>query len=211
MIHVTVAVPSLGEFDPCVSFDRHDHPVAPFCVRIKDEPAQLIPTWRRRFGERPLANGKTALTAAEDAPMYRLATWLYAGMSSRKEHAMPHGYIVAPGDPLVTRAAHGKTCTGSRKGFAIAAFVFAVAACVLPPTITSAESAHGKRARNHSWHGYGFLPGYEPPAVVEWQRARVQPPTFWYGGPGFYRGRWNGGGFGPCWTPTPIGPHWNCG
>jgi len=22
---------------------------------------------------------------------------------------------------------------------------------------------------------------------------------------------WNGGGFGPCWTNTPIGPMWNCG
>ena len=23
--------------------------------------------------------------------------------------------------------------------------------------------------------------------------------------------RWNGGGFGPCWTQTPIGNVWNCG
>jgi hypothetical protein len=29
--------------------------------------------------------------------------------------------------------------------------------------------------------------------------------------PRFYRGRWNGGGFGPCYTQTPIGPMWNCG
>ena len=29
--------------------------------------------------------------------------------------------------------------------------------------------------------------------------------------PGFYRGRWNGGGFGPCYTQTPIGYMWNCG
>ena len=26
-----------------------------------------------------------------------------------------------------------------------------------------------------------------------------------------YGGRYNGGGFGPCWTRTPIGPVWNCG
>ena len=32
-----------------------------------------------------------------------------------------------------------------------------------------------------------------------------------YGGPGFYRGQWNGGTFGPCWTNTPIGRIWNCG
>ena len=32
-----------------------------------------------------------------------------------------------------------------------------------------------------------------------------------WGGPQFYRGRWNGGGFGPCCTNTPIGPMWNGG
>jgi hypothetical protein len=32
-----------------------------------------------------------------------------------------------------------------------------------------------------------------------------------WGGPGFYRGRYNGGTFGPCWTNTPIGQIWNCG
>ncbi len=41
-------------------------------------------------------------------------------------------------------------------------------------------------------------------------RAR-RGPQYWYGYPRFYRGRWNGGGFGPCWTQTPIGPMWNCG
>jgi hypothetical protein len=102
-------------------------------------------------------------------------------------------------------------------GFLLAAVVFAVSAFLLPPTIASAGSTHGKRPPHAGeaqggGRGYGFLPGYEPPEVVEWHSARVRRrPAFWYGGPGFYRGRWNGGGFGPCWTPTPIGPHWNCG
>jgi hypothetical protein len=101
-------------------------------------------------------------------------------------------------------------------GFLLAAVVFAVPAFVLPPAIASAGSPHGKRPSHAGeaqggGRGYGFLPGYEPPEVVEWRNARVRRPAFWYGGPGFYRGRWNGGGFGPCWTPTPIGPHWNCG
>lgn len=66
------------------------------------------------------------------------------------------------------------------------------------------------------WHGYGFLPGYRPPEVIERERLehyyRVYGPQY-YGPawPGFYRGRWNGGGFGPCWTQTPIGLIWNCG
>jgi hypothetical protein len=59
--------------------------------------------------------------------------------------------------------------------------------------------------------GVGFLPGYEPPEVVEWRRDFERRPAYWYGGPRFYRGRWNGGGFGPCWTQTPIGNHWTCG
>jgi hypothetical protein len=33
----------------------------------------------------------------------------------------------------------------------------------------------------------------------------------YFGRPGFYGGRYNGGTFGPCWTRTPIGPIWNCG
>jgi len=65
------------------------------------------------------------------------------------------------------------------------------------------------------WHGYGFLPGYRPPEVIERERAEHywQSGPHYYGPawPGFYRGRWNGGGFGPCYTSTPIGYMWNCG
>jgi hypothetical protein len=64
--------------------------------------------------------------------------------------------------------------------------------------------------------GYGFLPGYEPPQITRgpkfgshpWVRDSTYP---WYGYPGYYRGRFNNGGFGPCYTKTPIGPIWNCG
>jgi hypothetical protein len=86
---------------------------------------------------------------------------------------------------------------------------------------TAAAAAPAKkphRARHHAthWHGYGFLPGYRPPHVVERARARhyyeVYGPHY-YGPawPRYYRGRWNGGGFGPCYTQTPIGYYWNCG
>jgi hypothetical protein len=65
------------------------------------------------------------------------------------------------------------------------------------------------------WHGYGFLPGYRPPEVIEAQRARAywrsHPHYYGPAWPGYYRGRWNGGGFGPCYTYTPIGYMWNCG
>ena len=82
----------------------------------------------------------------------------------------------------------------------------------------AAQSAPHKQARKKPvprWHGYGFLPGYRPPEVIERDRARAawaRGPRF-YGPawPGFYRGRWNGGGFGPCYTYTPIGYVWNCG
>ena len=136
---------------------------------------------------------------------------------------MRHNDHIALNDPAATGATCGKASIGPHHGFLLAGVVFAVAAFLWLGTIASAESTHGKRALNRPppgppahagdgrGHGYGFLPGYEPPEVVEWQRARARRPTFWYGGPGFYRGRWNGGGFGPCWTPTPIGPHWNCG
>ena len=79
------------------------------------------------------------------------------------------------------------------------------------PTPQPAPAKH-KRQPVRRWHGYGFLPGYVPPEQEPPRRDYfTHAPTWWYGGPGFYRGRWNGGGFGPCWTQTPIGPMWNCG
>jgi hypothetical protein len=104
-----------------------------------------------------------------------------------------------------------RTACAERARFRNVALVAAVAASFLLPTIGSAASLHGKRNPGRAWHGYGFLPGYRTPEQIEWERARNRAPAYWYGGPGFYRGRWNGGGFGPCWTPTPIGPIWNCG
>ncbi len=87
------------------------------------------------------------------------------------------------------------------------------------------------------WHGYGFLPGYQQPlsnsqpawvqkdAVARLARHERRPwyidpvPGYlgydynwhYFGWPGFYGGRYNGGSFGPCWSRTPIGPVWTCG
>ena len=95
---------------------------------------------------------------------------------------------------------------------------------LLLPAVAFAASPH-KRHIYH-WHGYGFLPGYHQPpnnnVPVFGPKGALggepDAPMYWYNGgwyyfgrPGFYRGRYNGGSFGPCWTPTPIGPMWNCG
>ena len=95
----------------------------------------------------------------------------------------------------------------------------------LLPAVTSGAPAHNRRVPH--WHGYGFLPGYHQPpnnsipVFGAKGASRGLPdysPSYWYNGeryyfgePGFYRGRYNGGSFGPCWTWTPIGPLWNCG
>jgi broad specificity phosphatase PhoE len=84
-----------------------------------------------------------------------------------------------------------------------------IAAMALP-----AAAAPTKRRPAARTNEFGFLPGYRPPEVVERQERWLywrRHPTYWYGWPGWYRGRWNGGGFGPCWTQTPIGNVWNCG
>jgi hypothetical protein len=113
----------------------------------------------------------------------------------------------------------------------------AVAATVLlAPAISAApapDQAVSKAKQHHvahkrprltvrRWHGYGFLPGYRPPEEIARERAeqaRHRPQIYVYGDwmdnpleqPRFSHGRWNGGGFGPCWTYTPIGMMWNCG
>jgi hypothetical protein len=94
--------------------------------------------------------------------------------------------------------------------------IIAVAASLLLATATIAAPAHGKRRVTRHWHGYGFLPGYRSPERIEWERARKYGqyygnPFYWDDTARFYHGRWNGGGFGPCWTQTPIGAVWNCG
>jgi hypothetical protein len=87
--------------------------------------------------------------------------------------------------------------------------VLLIAAVALPAAAATPTKRHPA-----SRGEYGFLPGYRPPEVVERQERWLywrRHPSYWYGWPGFYRGRWNGGGFGPCWTQTPIGNMWNCG
>ena len=111
-------------------------------------------------------------------------------------------------------------------------------AVVLSLSSGSAQAApvHKKPVPQH-WHGYGFLPGYHQPlnnsqplyaqkdAMRREARHNRRPwyidPTpayygydgnrYYFGDPGFYRGHYNGGTFGPCWTRTPIGPVWTCG
>jgi hypothetical protein len=101
--------------------------------------------------------------------------------------------------------------------------------------IAQAEPVHKRPVSK--WHGYGFLPGYHQPlnnslplykqkaALSRMPRRNRRPwyidptPSYfdydgdwhYFGWPGFYRGHYNGGTFGPCWTRTPIGPVWNCG
>jgi hypothetical protein len=89
-----------------------------------------------------------------------------------------------------------------------------IAIAVLLLSVAAASAAPAPTKGHHvarRWHGYGFLPGYRTPERIESDEAWNRPRVYWYGGPGFYRGRWNGGGFGPCWTQTPIGNVWNCG
>ena len=118
----------------------------------------------------------------------------------------------------------------SRRVFPLIAIVLS-----LLPVVAPAAPAHKRLAPR--WHGYGFLPGYHQPpnnslpayaqraSVLRMARQNRRPwyidPTpdyygydgdwHYFGRPGFYRGRYNGGTFGPCWTRTPIGPIWNCG
>ena len=96
----------------------------------------------------------------------------------------------------------------------------------IQPVIATAAPAHGKQ-HVYRWHGYGFLPGYQQPPNNSVPTYSSRPsatgapsftPSYWYGGgryyfgnPGFLRGRYNGGSLGPCWTSTPIGLMWNCG
>lgn len=129
---------------------------------------------------------------------------------------LPHLELKFTGGFGTARAATLAERKGTASMLRNLSLVIAAAAVLASLTANaSAAPAHAKRHAIRHWHGYGFLPGYRPPERVAWERARAwartHGPVYWYGGPRFYRGRWNGGGFGPCWTQTPIGPMWNCG
>src|SRR4029079_15960049 len=94
----------------------------------------------------------------------------------------------------------------------------------LLPVAVSAAPAHNRQAPRG--HGYGFLPGYQQPrhntrraytqraALARAARRNGRPwyidPTpsyyryngdqYYFGRPGFYGGRYNGGSFRPCWA-----------
>lgn len=110
-------------------------------------------------------------------------------------------------------------------------------AVVLALLSSLAQAAPTHKRAASKWHGYGFLPGYHQPLnnsqpLYEQKDALRRlahsnrrhwyidptPEYFGYDGdwhyfgwPGYYRGHYNGGTFGPCWTRTPIGAVWNCG
>ncbi len=104
-----------------------------------------------------------------------------------------------------------------------------VTAALLLPAATSADAAPSKRTKltvhSKRWHGYGYLPGYRPSLAerqgvpIMGRRPDREPRyldyygnvRYGWGRPGFYRGRYNGGSFGPCWTYTPIGMMPTCG
>jgi hypothetical protein len=106
---------------------------------------------------------------------------------------------------------------------------FAASTAILLSLLPAIALAAPADKRHYHWHGYGFLPGYHQPpsnsvpvygpkgAIGDVTQGYV-PSYYTYGGghyyfgrPGFFRGRYNGGTVGPCWTRTPIGPMWNCG
>ena len=112
-----------------------------------------------------------------------------------------------------------------------------MAALLAPAQAKSADTHTESHAKSRTkvtvrphWHGYGFLPGYhQPPGLSDWHdragrhgdisgRYERRYLNLWtgqwnygWGRPGFYHGQWNGGGFGPCWTWTPIGMMPTCG
>jgi hypothetical protein len=116
-------------------------------------------------------------------------------------------------------------------------FMCLLIALVLSLTSAAALAAPAKK-KPQQWKGYGFLPGYHQPlnnSVPLFMQKRAdlrmakrdrrhwyidRTPVYYrwsdgekyyFGRPGFYRGQYNGGSMGPCWTRTPIGPIWNCG
>ena len=111
-------------------------------------------------------------------------------------------------------------------GFAKGLLAVVVATSLLLPATEIAAGKQRTKITIHKRSPYGFLPGYhQPPALTDWRAqnriSATRPewryygwdgePRYGFGYPGYYRGRYNGGSFGPCWTSTPIGMMPTCG
>ncbi|MFT0875209.1 hypothetical protein VRZ08_01505 [Rhodopseudomonas sp. G2_2311] len=122
--------------------------------------------------------------------------------------------------------------------YRLTSLTLAVALALVPLTASAAShKKHTKRLQGYGFlPGYVQPPNNAVPLfkqkLTREQLALLRPKRPWYidptpdyyrwngpwsgewrylGRAGFYRGRYNGGSFGPCWTQTPIGPVWNCG
>ena len=84
----------------------------------------------------------------------------------------------------------------------------ALAASLLPATAAATQGDGTRPLRIVAHPPYSTKSGYGRYGFLYWSGGEWR---YGYGGPGFYRGRWNGGTIGPCWTWTPIGRVWNCG
>ncbi len=90
--------------------------------------------------------------------------------------------------------------------------VVALGAALILVATSMADAAPRKKRKPAGYtKEYGFLPGYAEARAERLRADKWGTNPYWYGTSGFYRGQWNGGGFGPCWTRTPIGMAWNCG
>src|SRR4051812_45666712 len=117
-----------------------------------------------------------------------------------------------------------------------AALAAAVAASLMTPAPASAKPVDAKRdlrivvrPKPPSKYGpNGFLPGYrQPPPLAEWRDRSPRhgggdfsrDRRYWsggewrygWGGAGFYRGRFNGGGVRPVLEQKPPWAQWECG
>jgi hypothetical protein len=115
---------------------------------------------------------------------------------------------------------------GRVMGFCKGLLAALVATSLLLPATEIAAGKQRTKITIHKRSPYGFLPGYrQPPALSDWRAqnriSAARPewrfygwdgePRYGFGYPRFYRGRYNGGSFGPCWTSTPIGMMPTCG
>src|ERR1019366_1476964 len=179
--------------------------------------------YRRRGQDRGARRIDLLVCAADaaDVPRAAGAAAPRRRLLERAARLLRAHFRALPADGMGARQIRFHTLSKCRKAFHAANTVsrprrrrYAVARAGGPGRAGGYTGRQRQPAPRH-WHGYGFLPGYRPPEVI----ARERAEHYWASGPHyygpawprFYRGRWNGGGFGPRYTQTPIGYMWNCG
>ena len=133
------------------------------------------------------------------------------GFTATFEYGTPTFYVCLSRDEVALHLLSASQTSRLSGNGGICGFVRDVDAVYAELAARGARIVKPPRNYDYSMRDFDLIDLMEISLHSEWGPGPDHGDWHYFGRPGFYGGRYNGGSFGPCWTRTPIGPIWNCG